>query len=78
MCMYVWGRGISPKFKNSEDGTLLSSSSHHHPPSLIKDAGAMTHPHTPHTTYNTVHTVYCALDWSIELDWYDVCTGLVY
>ena len=61
--------GISPKFKNSEDGTLVSSTSHHHPPPLIKVQGQC-----PPPSYNihvpvTVHKVYYVLE-----NW----TGMLY
>ena len=49
VCVCV-GR-ISPKFKNSEDGTLMSTTSHHDPPSLIKEQGQCPTPF-PSPSYN--------------------------
>ena len=72
---------ISPKFKNSEDGTLVSSTSHHHPPSLCRGNAPppFLPPHTTYqlSTYNTAHTVYYVLDWCVELDWYMYWAGVL-
>ena len=71
------GGGISPKFKNSEDGTLVSSTYHHHPPSLIKVQGQCPTPF-PHPSYDLPveyiqHSVLCTglVDWYMRI-------GLVY
>ena len=66
VCVCV-GVGISPKFKNSEDGTqLVSCTFHHHPLSLIKVQGAMPHPLSSPLIQLTsrVHTTQCIMYWT--------------